>query len=103
MRSMSRITLTALLALTWSSLASAETPDANPSLAPGTIESVIEMQLDDAFEKSSALENEEFLHDLAGPTTMDCQDSLARNAPETCVVTIAGASPVGMPAALAQH
>ena len=104
MRPLSPFSFVALLALTWTGLASAETPNTAPPIGPSEIAAVADMQLDDAFEKTAADDSDDFLHQLAGPTSMDCKNALTRTDAETCVVTVVdGSTMTAPPAALAQH
>jgi hypothetical protein len=95
--------LSALLALTTAVLASAEPPADDSSVDPAAFSSVTEMQLDDAFEKSAGLDNEELLRALGSPTSMDCSNAVTLTELETCVVTAIEKSRSAVPAALAQH
>ena len=103
MRPLSPFFITALLALTWTTFASAENSTTDSSLAPGVFAAVTEIQLDDVFEKMTAQGSDDFLQRLAGPTSMDCTNAVARNEFETCVVTAVGTPQTSVPAALAQH
>lgn len=101
MRFMSRILITALIALAWTVSASAETPGSNPSVEPGDFESLTELRLQSEFEKSVAGASHSQLHGLAGPTTMNCSHAVTRTELETCVVTAEGTPNGAVPAALA--
>ncbi len=62
-----------------------------------------ELELDDAFEKSTGRQSEDFLRRLAGPTSMDCKNAVLPSDFETCVVTAEGKPKPAVPATLAQH
>jgi hypothetical protein len=103
MQSKSCFILVALLACAWTGLASAETPEPQLPLEHDALQSVIEMKLDIAFEKSTAAVEVAFLPNLAGPTSMNCTNGMRL---ETCVVTVAGTPrpPMSaMPASLASY
>lgn len=97
MRPRSRILFAALLALSWSSLASA---DGNQ---PGQADAPTYLELDVAFEQAANEVGRDSLLELPGPTSMDCQQPLTTNDLETCVVTIAASPHIGMPAAIAHY
>jgi hypothetical protein len=97
MRLSSQMILIALLALGWSSLASAEDAVAPAALDPSALAAIADMELDAAFEHATAPADPG-----DGPTTMRCRDGAAMGDLETCVVTADG-SVAAMPAALAQH
>jgi hypothetical protein len=99
MRPLTRFAISALFALACASLASAEPP----AIEPGAIASVTDMELDDAFEKTTAHLSDEFLRRLAEPTSMDCTNAATRDPSETCVVTAEREPVASVPAALAQH
>ena len=103
MRPLSHLVFSALLALSWTSLASAETPTNSSSLEANAFEAVSGIQLDDAFEKSTARNSKDSLLALAGPTSMDCRNAATRSEFETCVVTAEGKPQATVPTALAQH
>ena len=103
MRPLTRYVLPAIFALTCTQLASAETPETAPTLEPGAIASVAEMELDDAFEKSTAHQSDEFLRRLAEPTSMDCTNAVTRDPSETCIVRAEREPASSPPAALARH
>jgi hypothetical protein len=103
MQALSHFAIAALLALTWSGLASAESPDANPSIESGLLASVTEMKLDQAIEESGPLGSDDFLRGLAGPSSMDCTHAVTRSDFETCIVSVEGSPRTAVPAALAQH
>jgi hypothetical protein len=100
MQPRSRFILAALFAFAWTGLASGETAEPNTAIEPGALESVVEMQLDDAFEKLTASGEGDFLLSLAGPTSMDCTNSMRL---ETCVVTVAATRQPSIPATRAPH
>lgn len=100
MRSLKYLAVSTLSVLASASLAIAEPPEATTSIEPDAIASVTDIQLDDAFEKSTAQDSDEFLQRLANPTSMDCTNAVTRDPSETCVVT---AETTSMPAALAHH
>lgn len=103
MRLMNRFSLAAVFAASTASLAMAETPNTNPSVEPGAFADVIEMRLDDEFEKSAVGLSDEALGRLGGPSSMSCSHALTQSDLETCVVTADGTPTPAMPAALAQH
>ncbi len=105
MRSLSRIFLGTLLAVSASSIASAETPTPSPSIDPADFAAVTDIALDDAFEKTAAPGTESFIAMAgpSGPTTMNCSPLMMSNSTETCVVTARGNARSSMPAALANH
>ncbi len=100
-----RFLLTALFAMSWTGLAVADTTDSADSLDPSVLRAITNMQLDSVFEETLATKTKEdrrSLHSLAGPTSMDCTNSVMRDGIETCVVSTHG-NAVAVPAALAQH
>ena len=103
MQPRSHFAFAALLALFWTGLASAESPDINPALEPGAFAAATEMHLDDALEKSGPLGSDDFLRGLAGPSSMDCTYAITRSELETCVVSVESEPRTAVPAALAQH
>ena len=104
MRSLSRLFLGTLLAVSASSVVSAETPEPTSSIDPAEFAAVTDIVLDDAFEKKAAPGTESFIAMAgpSGPTTMDCSPLLP-NSMETCVVTARGKAHGAVPAALANH
>jgi len=102
MRPMTRVFFAALLALAWTTAASAETPETNSSIEPGDFALVTELRLENAFEKS-AQANDKLFHALAGPTTMNCSHATTISELETCVVTAEGTPASAVPAALAKN
>lgn len=101
MRPLSRFVLVAALALGWSSLASAGTPDGDPSIDPSHFSMVADVELDSAFESAMGSDISA-LYALGGPSTMDCKAAVRRGELETCVVRADGDAST-VPAALAQH
>ncbi len=101
MRPISRLALVALIALTWTSLATAETPDINSPLEIDAFASITALALDAAFEESMAERSDPLLRSLGGPTTMKC--ARAPSAVETCVVTATGTPKEISTETLAQH
>lgn len=102
MRPIPRILFMALIALCWSSLASADPQDQGQSLDASRFAAVTNLQLDMVFERFATLGSNPRFHGLMGPTTMDCSSDAIQAGLETCVVTSTGPS-LSMPAALAQH
>ncbi len=99
MRPHSRLIVIALLALVWTGVASAESPE---SLAPDALAAIAELELDSAFEQATRPGDSARTPQLAGPTTMACKGELAREADETCTVRTDRLM-AAMPAALAPH
>ena len=102
MRPIPKILFSALIALSWSSLASADPQDQGQSLDSSQFAIVTNVQLDTVFERFVARGSQPLLYGLTGPTTMDCSNDAVQAGLETCVVTSSGPS-MSMPAALAQH
>ena len=98
---MSRVFLTALIALAWTTAASAEFPDSDPSVKPRNFASLTEFALEIEFEKTAAGASNSGLHGLAGPTTMNCSRAEIPSQLETCVVTAEGTPKSAVPAELA--
>jgi len=98
---MTRVFFAALLALAWTTAASAETPETNPSIEPGDFALMTELRLENAFEKST--QSNELFNALAGPTTMNCSHATTISELETCVVTAEGTPVSAVPAALAKN
>lgn len=103
MRLMSRMLFGAFIALSFSGLAIAETPSTQSSVEPGALAHATEMQLTDAFEKSTSRAGSSFLLGMAGPSSMSCSHAKTMTEHETCVVTTEGTPESAVPAALAQH
>jgi hypothetical protein len=101
MRSISRVLFTALIALAWTTAASAEVPGSTPSVEPETFASLTVLRLEREFEKSAASASDSRFHGLAGPTTMNCSRASIRSELETCVVTVEGTPRAVVPATLA--
>ena len=102
MRPIPKILFMALMALCWSSLASADPQNQGQSLDSSQFAAVTSLQLDMAFERFATLGSKPGFQGLMGPTTMDCSSDAIQAGLETCVVTSSGPS-LSMPAALAQH
>ena len=102
MRPISKILFMALIALCWSSLASADPQNQGQSLDASRFAAVTNLQLDMVFERFATLGSNPGFHGLTGPTAMDCSNDAIRAGLETCVVTSSGPAP-SMPAALAQR
>ena len=102
MRPLSLFLATAIATVAWTASAAAETPEAN-TLEPSTFSASTELELGDAFEKSTGHRSEDFLSRLAGPTSMDCKHAVLPSNSETCVVTAEGEPRPAVPATLAQH
>jgi len=102
MRPLSLLLATAIATVAWTASAAAETPEAN-TREPSTFSASTELQLDDAFEKSTGRHSEDFLSRLAGPTSMDCKNAVLPSDFETCIVTAEGHAQPAAPATLAQH
>lgn len=101
MQPKSRIFLATLIAVTWSGLASAQSPSTEPET--DELNSVIELNLDVALEESAHVDHRTAMLALTGPTSMSCTHPALRNSLETCVVTTPSNRQAAMPAALAQH
>jgi hypothetical protein len=95
------VLLIALLALGWSSIASAEDSKTD-GLEPKALAEMSTPSLDSAFERATSPKHDRSLHGLAGPSTMNCQNGADLDDLETCVVTADGML-ASVPAALAQH
>ena len=102
MRPLSLFLATAFATVAWTASAAAETPEAN-TLEPSSFSASTVLELDDAFEKSTGRQSEDFLGRLAGPTSMDCKNAVLASDLETCVVTAEGQPKPAVPATLAQH
>ena len=102
MRFTSRILCGTFIALCWTGLAHADPSDTNQRLEPSVLRAVMDMQLDSAFEGVITQSNRQAINGLAGPSSMDCTNSVVATSIETCVVTTVGVVNA-MPAALAQH
>ena len=90
MRSMSRVFLGVLLAVGLPSAAFAETPNINPSSAPGDFTLTAQLHLDQQFERSLAHAADGRLQRMSGPSSMSCSHTLTANKLDTCVVTAQG-------------
>ena len=97
-----RIYLLALIALGWSSIASAANPAPTSTVEPSTIPTISNFSLDDAFELATSPKREPALRTLAGPTRMDCASDAVLDDVETCVVTTSGHF-ASMPATMAPN
>jgi hypothetical protein len=96
------VLLMALLALGFSTVASAEDPNTSPSVDPSAVAAVADLSLDSAFEQATSPKNAGSMAALNGPTSMDCRSGEATERLETCVVTVDGLL-ASTPAALATH
>lgn len=109
MTPLSRMSLSALIALSWSSLALADTPSLpGPSQTPIDFASVTRLELDTALEELVEHGEPAALQAPSGPTRMACRVAAPGGDPETCTVTapssIRPAAPApAAPAALAAH
>jgi hypothetical protein len=105
MRFTSRILFGTFIALCWTGLAHADPSDTDQGLDPSVLRAVMNMQLDSAFEGVITQSNRQAINGLAGPSSMDCTNSVVATSIETCVVTAVHAVTEvnAMPAALAQH
>ena len=101
MRCISRVFLTALIALAWTTAASADVPGSNPYVEPRNFTSLTELALESEFEKTAGGASNSGLHALAGPTTMTCSHAVIPSQLETCVVTAEGTPKSAVPATLA--
>ena len=97
MRPLSLVFLPALLALSWSGLALADSHTADPAVDG------MQRELDVAIERAADDVGLDALFVLAGPTSMQCDPSRATDALETCIVTVAASPHLGLPAAIAQY
>jgi len=104
------MSLSALIALSWSSLALADTPSLpDPTQIPIDFASVTRLELDTALEKLVDHGEPVALQAPSGPTRMACRVAAPGGDPETCTVTapsssIRPAPPASRaPAALAAH
>ena len=95
MRLMTRTLLGAALALSFSSVALAETP----TTETGEFTLTAELELDQQFELSLADATDSALLRMSGPTTMNCSFGDL----ETCVVTTEGTPRQAVPAAIAAN
>lgn len=99
MRPLSRFLLGAALALSFSSVALAETP----ATESGEFTLNAELRLDQQFELSLADPADGLLHAPNGPSTMSCSHVVNTSEYETCVVTTEGTPRQAMPAAIAAN
>jgi hypothetical protein len=102
MRPLSLFVATAIATVAWAASAAAEAPEAH-TLEPSSFSASTVLELDDAFEKSTGRQTEDFLSRLAGPTSMDCKHAVLPADLETCIVTAEGEPRSDAPATLAQH
>jgi hypothetical protein len=102
MRSANRVLLGALLALCCSGTATANSPEADPTVNTADLRAVTHMQLDGALEEFAFVESGPPIQELSGPSSMDCEDARLKDEVETCVVTTS-APVTPMPAAMAQN
>jgi len=100
---MSRVFFGVMLAVGLSSAAFAETPDSNPSAAPGDFTLTAQLDLDQQFERSLANAADGRLQRMSGPSSMSCSQALTTNGLDTCVVTAQGTKRSAVPAALASQ
>lgn len=99
MRSMSRFLLGAALALSFSSVALAETA----ATESGEFTLTAQLRLDQQFELSLADPAEGVLRSLDGPSSMSCSHVVNASEYEICVVTTEGTPRAAMPAAIAAN
>ena len=108
MQSTNSVVLGALLALCFSGLATANSPEA-PTATPDTVNeadlrAVTHMQLDVALEAFASVESGPPIQELSGPSKMDCEEAhLKPEDVETCTVTHDGPGKQVSPAAMAQN
>ena len=103
MRSMSRIFLGALFAVSLSGLAYADSHDSNSSVQPGEVTLTAQLDLDRQFERSLDGAADARFQRMAGPTQMTCAHALTTSELDTCVVTAQGTPRAAVPAAIASH
>jgi len=96
---MSQIFFGAFLALSLSSIASAETS----ATEAGEFTHTAQLRLDQQFELSVADVAAGQLWRLGGPSTMSCSHAVNRTELETCVVTTEGTPRSAVPAAIAAN
>ncbi len=92
----------ALVALSWSSAAAAESNTPTSTFDPAVLSALVDLNLDAAFERATWPISDEMLSGLGGATTMNCTTGEGVNAIETCEVNAVGV-PAPIPASLAQH
>ncbi len=90
MPSSHRIFLLALIALGWSSIATAANPTSSSAAEPKLIPTISNFSLDDAFELATTPKRDAAIQALGGPTQMNCDSSTSVDGIETCVVTTKG-------------
>lgn len=90
MSSSYKIFLLALIALGWSSIATAANPTSSSAAEPQPIPTISNFSLDDAFELATTPKRNVAIEALGGPTQMDCDSSTSVDGIETCVVTTEG-------------
>ncbi len=102
MRPIVRIFFTALIALCWSGLATADTTEPTAQIEPSAIRALLNIDLDHDFESIVLPDSQQRLPGLAGPSSMDCSGAESNGGIETCLVTTTTMAST-VPAALTQH
>jgi len=108
MQSTNRVVLGVLLALCFSGIAAANSPEVPPTtpdeVSEADLRSVTHMQLDGALEAFASVESGPPIQKLSGPSQMDCEEADVKPEDvETCTVTNDAPSKQTAPAALVQN